>query len=76
MTNVLELPSPKDLREAVNKLAYCQNTTTETVMKMAQALEQLAVWMRMQENINQQVRADLDLITETINHTDNAMTGA
>jgi hypothetical protein len=74
MSNILELPTPRDIREAVDKLAYCQNTTTETIIKMTQALEQLAVWLKMQENINKQVRADLDLIAETI--ANNAMAGA
>ena len=49
---ILEMPTPKDLREAVDKLVYCQNATSETLIKVTIALEQLAVWMKMQEGIN------------------------
>jgi len=49
---IIELTTPKDMRDAIEQLFHCQQTTNESIAKITLALEQLSVWLKMQESIN------------------------
>lgn len=64
---IIDLTTPKDMREAIEALFKCQKSTENTLKKVTEALEQLAVWMTMAENINVMINEKLAELEDKTN---------
>jgi len=49
---ILNLSTPKDMREQIEMLATCQIQTNEALMQMCEALDVLKDWIKHQEQFN------------------------
>jgi len=59
---IIELTTPRDMRDATEKLFHCQQSTTETLLKITEALNQLSLWMQIHEGIKLNVEHRLSEI--------------
>jgi len=49
---VIDLSTPKDMRDALEKIFRCQQANTATLININKTLDLLAIWMKVAEGIN------------------------
>ena len=59
---ILNLSTPKDMRESIEVLAHCQVQTNESMAKIMEALQALTAWMKEKEKIEVETAKKLELI--------------